>query len=163
MSATLTRDDIFKAPKIDLHRHLDGSVRPELVIKLAKELGVKLPTYELDDFTKLYQIVEPKEMPIDELFQRFAWAIAVMRTPRGLYEVAYNQVLDLARENIFYAELRFAPGYHSIYPAPWYEPKMYEKKPFPVMSLHETVETFLKGLKQAMWDTGIVVNLILCI
>ena len=64
MSATLTRDDIFKAPKIDLHRHLDGAVRPELVLRLAKELGVILPTYDLAEFTKLYQIIEPNEMPI---------------------------------------------------------------------------------------------------
>ena len=68
MSATLTRDDIFKAPKIDLHRHLDGAVRPELVLRLAKELGVILPTYDLAEFTKLYQIIEPNEMPIANFF-----------------------------------------------------------------------------------------------
>lgn len=158
-----TRDDIFNAPKIDLHRHLDGALKPELVLKLAKQFGVKLPTYELDEFKKLYQIVEPKAMPIAELFQRFAWAIAVMRTPEGLYQAAYEQVLDLARENILYAEIRFAPGYHGVYPAPWYKPTAYEKRLFPMMSLERAVVEVLGGLRTGMAETGIEVNLTLCI
>lgn len=161
--STLTRDDIWQMPKTDLHRHLDGAVRPELVLQLAGELGVKLPTYELGVFKKLYQITEPKDMPIGELFQRFAWAIAVMRTPLALRHVACEQVHNLARENILYAEVRFAPGYHSIYPAPWYSPTVYEELPFPVMSLDTAVQSVLAGLKQGMKETGTVVNLTLCI
>ena len=159
----MTRDEIFKAPKTDLHRHLDGAIRPELLLKLAKELGVILPTYDLDEFTKLYQIVEPAEMKIEELFQRFAWAIAVMRTPQGLYQAAYEQVLDLDRENILYAEIRFAPGYLSGYPAPWYNPADYEKRLFPIMSLENAVVTTLNGLANGMKETGVEVNLTLCI
>jgi adenosine deaminase len=102
-------------------------------------------------------------MPTDELFQRFAWSIAVMRTPQGLYEAAREQVHDLHRENILYAEVRFAPGYHSIYPAPWYTPENYEQNLFPVMSLDEVVQNVLNGLKKGMEETGIVVNLTLCI
>ena len=163
MTTALTHDDIFGLPKIDLHRHLDGAVRPELLIKLAEELGVRLPTYELGAFTKIYQITEPKDMPIDELFQRFAWAVAVMRTPLALYHAACEQVHNLAQENILYAEIRFAPGYHSIYPAPWYSPATYEEALFPVMSLEVVMESVLGGLKRGMKETGTVVNLTLCI
>lgn len=163
MTTALTRNDIFVLPKIDLHRHLDGAVPPKLVLQLAKKYGVKLPTYNLAEFTKLYQITEPKGMPIDQLFQRFAWTIAVMRTPEGLYEVARQQVHDLARENILYAEVRCAPGYHSIYPAPWYAPAAYEKTLFLVMSLELVVELILDGLAKGMKETGTVVNLTLCI
>ncbi|KKW42305.1 MAG: Adenosine deaminase [Candidatus Magasanikbacteria bacterium GW2011_GWA2_56_11] len=163
MTTTLTREEIFRLPKTDLHRHLDGAVQPELVIKLAKQLGVKLPTYDLAEFTKLYQITEPKGMPIDQLFQRFAWAIAVMRTPQGLCQAAYEQVLDLARENILYAEIRFAPGYHGVYPAPWYKPTAYEEPLFPIMSLENAVINVLSGLASGIAETGIEVNLTLCI
>ncbi len=163
MGATLTRDDIFKAPKIDLHRHLDGAIRPRHLIELAQRLGVKLPTYDLAKFTKLYQIVEPKGMPIGKLFERFAWAIAVMRTPQGLYQAAYEQVLDLARENILYAEIRLAPGYLGVYPAPWYAPAVYEKNVFPTMTLDLIVELVLDGLARGMKETGVTVNLTLCI
>mgnify|MGYP001584455303 CR=1 FL=1 len=163
MGAGLTRDEIFRAPKIDLHRHLDGAVRPELVLEMAKKFGVILPTYNLAEFKKLYQIVKPKGMPIRKLFERFAWAIAVMRTPKGLNQAAYEQVLDLARENILYAEIRFAPGYHSIYLAPWYTPATYEKNVFPTMTLDLIVELVLDGLARGMKETGISVNLTLCI
>ena len=163
MSSQLTHADILSLPKIDLHRHLDGAIRPELVLQLAKELGLKLPTDDLDEFTKLYQITEPKNMPIKELFQRFAWAIAVTRTPRGLYQAACKQVYDLRRENIWYAEIRFAPGYHSIYPATWYSFGDHEKGLFRMMSLEETVKSVLGGLQLGMKDTGVTVNLILCI
>lgn len=163
MSAKLTDSDIRNLPKTDVHRHVDGAAKPEIVMKLAKEFGIKLPTDKLDEFKKLYQIVEPPGMPLDQLFQRFGWAIAIMRTPHGLYEVFREQVHDLAEENILYAELRFAPGYHSLYPASWYKPEMYETEPFPVMSLHQTVRYALAGIEQGMKETGIVVNLILCI
>jgi len=163
MSQALTHDDIFKLPKTDLHRHLDGAVRPELVIKLAKQFGVKLPTYNLAKFKKLYQITRPKGMPVKWLFQRFAWAIAVMRTPDGLHQTAYEQVLDLARENILYAEVRFAPGYHGIYSAPWYAPARYEKNIFSTMTLDLIVELVLDGLARGMKETGVEVNLTLCI
>lgn len=163
MSKPLTHTDIWNLPKIDLHRHLDGATKPEFVLQMAKELSVKLPTYELNEFTKLYQITEPQNMPIDELFQRFAWAIAVMRKPYGLCRAAREQVLDLKRENILYAEIRFAPGYHSIYPAPWYVPDAYEQELFPVMSLDQAVQSVLSGLNMGMRKTGVEVNLTLCV
>ncbi|TSC83947.1 MAG: adenosine deaminase [Parcubacteria group bacterium Gr01-1014_13] len=162
MSTILTHDEIYRLPKIDLHRHVDGAIKPETLIRLAKEFGVKLPTYELDEFTKLYQITEP-DMSIDQIFQRFGWGIAVMRTPHGLHDVFREQVHDLAEENILCAELRFAPGYHSIYPPPWYKPEMYETEPFPAMSLHQTVCYALAGIERGMKETGIAVNLTLSI
>jgi adenosine deaminase len=163
MSPRMTDGDVCNLPKTDLHRHVDGAAKPELILKLARELGIKLPTYDLTEFTKLYQITQPKGMSIPEIFQRFAWTIAVMRAPHGLYEVFREQVHNLAKENILYAELRFAPGYHSIYPPFWYKPELYEEKPFPAMSLNETVEYALDGLEQGMKETGVTVNLILCI
>lgn len=163
MSKALTHADIWGLPKIDLHRHLDGALRPELVLQLAKELGLKLPTDDIDEFTKLYQITEPKNMPIEQLFQRFGWGIAVTRTPRGLYRAACEQVYNLRRENIWYAEIRFAPGYHSIFPATWYSFANHEKGLFKMMSLEEAVQSVLAGLRLGMKDTGVTVNLILCI
>lgn len=158
-----TVEDIINFPKADLHRHLDGALRPEVLLRLARESGVRLPTYDLHEFRKVYQITFPKPMPIGELFKRFAWTVAVMRTPRGLYRAAYEQVLDLEREGIFYAEVRFAPGYHSIYPAPWYTAEEYERKPFPVMKLDEAVKNILDGLAQGTEETGVEVNLTICI
>ncbi len=163
MTTALTRDDVWKLPKTDLHRHVDGAVKAEQVFNLAKEFGIKLPTDNLEVFTNIYQITEPKNMPPEQLLERFAWSIAVMRRPEGIYEVFRQQVHDLAAENILYAELRFAPGYHSRYHAPWYSPATYETKPSPDMSLRQTVLYALAGLQQGMAETGVTVNLTLCI
>lgn len=71
MSRKLSYQDILDFPKIDLHRHLDGAVKSELVINLAKRFDVLLPSYDLDEFKKIYQIVE--EMSIDDLLARFTF------------------------------------------------------------------------------------------
>ncbi len=162
MSAQLTDSDIHNLPKTDLHRHVDGAIKPELLFRLAKQHGVKLPTDNLAEFKKLYQIVEAG-MSVPQILQRFGWGIAVMRTPDGLFEVHRQQVHDLALENGLYGEFRFAPGYSSKYKPPWYKPEMYEKKPFIEMSLAQTVHYALAGIEQGMKETGITVNLILCI
>ena len=162
MSARLTDGDICNLPKTDLHRHVDGAIKPELLFRLANELGVKLPTDNLAEFKKLYQIVEAG-MSVPEILQRFCWAIAVMRTPEGLFKVFRQQIHDLKHENILYAELRFAPGYCGKYKPSWYKPEMYEEKPFPGMSLGHAVRCALAGIEQGMRETGITVNLILCI
>jgi adenosine deaminase len=162
MSAKLTDGDIHNLPKTDLHRHVDGAIKPELLFRLANELGVKLPTDNLSEFKKLYQITEPN-MSVDQILQRFCWGIAVMRTPYGLYEVCREDVHNLKNENALYAEDRFAVGYSGPYKPSWYKPEMYEKKPFPEMSLDQTARYALAGIEQGMRETGIVVNLIFCI
>lgn len=161
MSKKLTYADVLTFPKIDLHRHLDGSVSPELVIELAREFGVNLPTYDIDEFKKLYRITP--EMSVNEFLERFAWTIAVMRNPEGLERVAYEQVLALARENIWYAELRFAPNYHGFYYPLYYNLEKYEKKPFRIFSMQEIIESVLRGIKKGREETGVITNLILCI
>lgn len=154
--------DILAFPKADLHRHMDD-VNPKILIKFADK--VNLPASSVEELSQIYSFrdKEGKSRTLDEVFKRFAWSIAAMRTPEGLEEIAYQQVLDLKKENILYAELRFAPGYHSIYPAPFYKPEIYEKNPDKPMKLQETVESALKGIKRGMKDTGIVVNLTLSI
>jgi adenosine deaminase len=160
MRKKLSFVDICSFPKPELHRHADGSVEDGVLMRLADRYGVKLPTCNPGEFKKIYSVAG---VGFPELFQRFGWAIAVMRTPEGLEEVFYEQVLDLAAENILYAELRFAPSYHSYNPPAWYKPADYEMQPFKPMFMRETVIRALAGIKRGMAETGIVVNLILCI
>ncbi|MFA5796585.1 MAG: hypothetical protein WC916_00935 [Candidatus Woesearchaeota archaeon] len=165
MDTSKIYNQIYELPKVDLHRHIDGAVKPDLVLKLAEKYGIKIPSASQEEFRKLYTINPKNNEPltITELFKRFAWTIGVMRIPEGLREVAYHQVLDLAEENIVYAELRFAPGYHSKYPAPFYDPKEYEETIFPVLSLEEVMNNIIYGLEKGMKETGIHVNLTLSI
>ena len=156
---------IYSFPKADLHIHVDGNIKKNLLWKLAREYGVRLPTDDEKEFEKLYTInpINGVSLSEAEVLKRFAWPIAVMRHPEALKQIAYNQVLDLAKENILYAEVRFAPGYHSKYPAPFYNPEDYEIDKFPIMSLETVVEKVLSGLEKGMKETGTQVNLTLSI
>ncbi len=154
--------DLQAFPKADLHRHMDD-VNPKILINFKDR--VNFPASSVEELSRMYSFKdkEGKSRSLDEVFKMFAWSIAAMRTPEGLEEIAYQQVLDLKKENILYAELRFAPGYHSIYPAYFYKPEVYEKNPGKPMELQETVKSALKGIKKGMNETGIVVNLTLSI
>lgn len=157
----LSYEDIHTFPKADLHLHLDGALPAEVMIRLAKKYGVNLPTYDLEEFKKLYNF---KNAPPSKGLELFAWPIAVTRTSEGLEEAVYEVILNLASQNILYTELRFAPGYHSAYhPAHFYDPNVYEQEAFPVMSLDLVIQSALRGVKRGYQDTGVVANLTLCI
>src|SRR5687767_3459704 len=160
MATDILFSDVVKFPKADLHIHLDGAIPLRAMIRLAKKYGINLPTFDETEFRKKYTI---HGVPTPQVFEKLSWAIAVMRTPQGLEEATFEVILDLANKNVSYAELRYAPGYHSIYPPPFYDPKLYELEPFPVMSLSETVKSVLRGMRRGHNETGVITNLTLCI
>lgn len=106
----LTPKMIQNLPKVELHRHVDGAVDPNLVLQLAKKEGIKLPKkikYQPQNLLRIR-----RGMSVDDIMVKFNLVIDVMQSEKNIELVFHNQVLDLARENIVYAELRFAPQYH---------------------------------------------------
>lgn len=99
-----------RQPKIVLHDHLDGGVRPATVIDLARAAGVDLPTYKTRELTDWFTITPG--MPFAEAWQRFGVVIAVLQSAEALRRVAREAVEDLAADGVVYAELRFAPLGH---------------------------------------------------
>jgi len=97
-------------PKVVLHDHLDGGVRPATVIDLAADAGIELPTTNVDELREWFTIVPG--MPFPEAWHRFSVAIAVLQTADALHRVAREAVEDLAEDGVVYAELRFAPLNH---------------------------------------------------
>lgn len=97
-------------PKVDLHRHLEGSIQPETMLKIAKEYGGELPAYELDQLRPLVQVIyDPPG------FNNFLDKFKVLR---GFYpgrhaieEVAYTAVQEAAEDNVKYLELRYSPSH----------------------------------------------------
>ncbi|MDP2692554.1 MAG: adenosine deaminase [bacterium] len=109
--ALTTLCEIEKLPKVDLHRHVDGSVKSELVWQLAKYQGKQLlqnSVEKLDDFLKIHQ-----GMSVEQIMAKFDLVKSFMQTWEDIALVFYEQVIDLAKENIVYTELRFAPEYHT--------------------------------------------------
>jgi adenosine deaminase len=105
-------ETIEAAPKVLLHDHLDGGLRPATVIELAREARYAgLPTSDPDELATWFVADEPGGDLVRYL-EGFAHTIAVMQTRDNLARVASECALDLARDGVVYAEVRFAPELH---------------------------------------------------
>jgi len=97
-------------PKIVLHDHLDGGVRPATILELAAEAGLQLPREDLAELTRWFTITPG--MPLAEAWQRFYVVIESLQSAASLQRVAHEAVEDLAADGVVYAEFRFAPLSH---------------------------------------------------
>ncbi len=108
----LTRESIERAPKVLLHEHLDGGLRPETIIELARENNYRgLPTSDPDELRQWF-IVDAPGSDLVRYLEGFVHTIAVMQTKDQLERVAAESAIDLARDGVVYAEVRFAPELH---------------------------------------------------
>src|ERR1700686_3132178 len=107
------RSFIKSLPKVLLHEHLDGVLRPQTVIELAREVRyAELPTDDPEALAAwFYQGANKGSLP--EYLQGFAHTIAVLQTEDALERVAYEQAEDLSRDGVVYFETRFAPIFHT--------------------------------------------------
>jgi len=98
-------------PKVLLHDHLDGGVRPETMIDLAAEIGyTDLPAADPEALARtMYQ---GDARSLEDYLGAFRHTFGVMQTPEAMHRVAYEAIEDLAGEGVVYAELRFAPSLH---------------------------------------------------
>ena len=106
-------EDVFsevpssELPKSDLHCHLDGSLRPESLIEMARERGVKLPS---ESPAGLFETVfKERYTSLEDYLQGFAYTCAVLRDAEALERAAYELCLDNQEEGVRYLEIRFAP------------------------------------------------------
>ncbi|MEO6470586.1 MAG: adenosine deaminase [Aeromicrobium sp.] len=108
----ISAEQIGLAPKVSLHEHLDGGLRPQTILDLAAEIGHALPT---DDAQSLGQwFVEACDSgSLERYLETFDHTVAVMQTADSLSRVAAEAVVDLAADNNVYAELRWAPEQHT--------------------------------------------------
>jgi len=108
---TLTHDEIVALPKVLLHDHLDGGLRPQTVIDLAAEIGHELPSTDPVELQRIFT-ENANSGSLVRYLEAFAHTTAVMQSEANLRRVAREAVLDLARDGVIYAELRYAPEQH---------------------------------------------------
>ena len=131
---------------IELHLHLDGSLRPETVWELAKEQNIKLPANTVDEVRDQMQVPEDCRT-LEEYLTRFDLPLLVLQTREALERAAFELTEDLAKEGVTYAEIRFAPQL-SIKGG---------------MTQEQAVEAAIEGVKRGMQQyPSIRVGLILC-
>ena len=91
-------------PKVDLHCHLDGSLRLETIWDLAQSRGVALPANSLEELRALFNLQKKTPKSLVEYLKRFDYTLAVLQDAEALSRVAYELALDNAAENALYLE-----------------------------------------------------------
>ncbi|NNE72725.1 MAG: adenosine deaminase [Acidimicrobiales bacterium] len=112
MDGTPSQEQIIEAPKVLLHDHLDGGLRPATVIELAAETGYTgLPTTDATELAA-WMVRGANRLNLELYLETFAHTVGVMQTPEALHRVAAEAAEDLAADGVVYAEVRFAPELH---------------------------------------------------
>ncbi len=106
-----TRDLIRTAPKVLLHDHLDGGLRPATIIELAGEIGHELPATDAESLGRWF-VDAADSGSLERYLETFDHTVAVMQTTTALTRVARECVEDLAADGVVYAEVRYAPEQH---------------------------------------------------
>ncbi|ACA85414.1 adenosine deaminase [Shewanella woodyi] len=100
-------------PKIDLHCHLDGSVRPQTIIDLANQQNVTIPSQDINEISSL--MIAPETCQnLEEYLMRFELPLSVMQTEEGIERISFELFEDAAKENVKYFEVRFGPQLHQL-------------------------------------------------
>jgi adenosine deaminase len=138
--------DFRRLPKVLLHEHLDGGVRPRTVIELSREVGYEgLPTEDAGALASWFHRGAQRGNLLEYL-EGFAHTIAVMQTKEGLERVAYEYIEDMADDGVVHTEVRFAPVFHT------------EKG----LTQDEVVAEVVAGLERGERERGVTWGLIIC-
>jgi adenosine deaminase len=143
-AARLELDAIRRAPKVLLHDHLDGGLRPSTVLELAAEAGYReLPTTDPDELARWFTLGADRKS-LELYLEGFTHTVAVMQSRDAIERVSAECVEDLAADGIVYAEVRMAP----------------ELLTDGGLTLDEAVEAMLAGFRRGAEGRPITVGLI---
>ena len=151
MNSIPTKDQIKLVPKVLLHDHLDGGLRPQTIIDIAQEIGyTALPTHDATELATWFR-ESCDSGSLVRYLETFDHTIAVMQRRPDIIRVARECALDLARDGVVYAEVRGAP-------------ELFTGKG---LSMADVVEATLEGYKIGMKEAAaeghpIVVRSLLC-
>jgi adenosine deaminase len=133
-----------RPPLIDLHRHLDGSVRLETILDLGRLHKIPLPGNSLDEL-RPHVVVTTPQPGLIEFLAKFKWMTAVLADYDACRRVARENVEDAHREGIRYIELRFSPAFmadaHNLDPS-------------------RVTTAVIEGVREGEASTGVKANLI---
>ena len=137
---------VERAPKVLLHEHLDGGLRPQTVLELAEQCGYReLPEREPEALARWFAAGADRGS-LALYLEGFRHTIAVLQTAAALERVAYEFVQDMARDHVVYAEVRFAPHFHTQNG----------------LGLDGVMEAVMRGLRRGMHDYPVRVGVIVC-
>ena len=133
---------------MDIHRHLEGSLRLSTIIEIAREEGIPLPSYDLDKLRRYFQVIDDEEPDFQLFLSKFRFLRRVYSTREAIQRIAYEAVVDAARDNVRYLELRFNPV------------ALAQSQGFP---LNQVSDWVFEAASKAASERGIQVNFIITI
>ena len=140
----LTPELLRRLPKAELHVHLDGSLRPETMIDLARRARVELPSRDPAELRRL--MVADDVSDLEAYLARFELTIALLQTPEAIERVAWEMCQDAAADGVRYMEVRYCPLLSCR----------------GGLSLDAVLEAELRGLARGEADFGIGARAIVC-
>ena len=103
------KDIFFNLPKVELHRHMEGSLRLATMLDIAKNHQLDLPYQDIDKFQSLVQVMPDEPATFQNFLSKFASLRKLYQSPEIIRQVAQEAVFDAAKDNILYLEMRFTP------------------------------------------------------
>lgn len=143
----LNLEEIRSWPKAELHCHLDGSLRLNTMVELARAQNKTslLPSTSIEELETILRAIDDSDT-LEAYLSWFRYTIPLMQSRESLARIAYELAEDCARENVRYVEVRYGPVLHT------------EEG----LSLEEVNDAVLDGLRQAERDFGIRTAVIIC-
>lgn len=139
----MSHPELADLPKVELHNHLDGGLRVETVISLAREIGYnRLPATDAEQLRLWF--LQDDAGSLVQYLAGFEHTIAVLQTRPAIERVAHESGLDLAADGVVYAEIRFAPSLNTRRG----------------LAQEDAIEAALQGFARAEAETGITLRLI---
>ena len=136
---------ILQLPKVELHCHLDGSLRTKSILEQAELDKVELPFKNYEDLDN-YLRIRNQRGSLSDYIHRFDTTLSVMQTPESLFRFAYELIEDVSKENVRYIEVRYSPILHTNRG----------------MTIDNALQAVKKGLKKGGQDYHVKSGIIVC-
>src|ERR671922_58641 len=131
-------------PKVELHRHLEGSLRLDTMVDIARQHGITIPA-DILRLSTMVQVQEEDKFTFQNFLSKFNTLRLFYRSPDAIHRITREAVEDAAKDNIRYLELRFTPVALS------------RAERFP---LHDVIDWVITSTKEASEKSGVIVRLI---
>ncbi len=139
------RETLQNLPKVDLHRHLEGSLRLSTLAEIALEHGVDLPSYDIEELRPYVQVTTDEAPDFHTFLEKFSFLARFYSELDCIDRISYEAVADAAQDNVKYLELRFNPVTLAL------------SRSF---CFQEVVERVIRAVKKAEQDFDVTVRLL---